>query len=508
MIAKSLFTFTSVGFAGISIWWALRKYRKFSTDQKEDGNSPSNSENELKSVNDDNISTALASKDHVQIEQDFKLAIVTPMQSDIEKNPQAVESSDIHPNPPYNCDNESSLIHTAKVISKWLGESPLADVPASVEHPLGPVEPAPEQSILIEDSEIQSNAVMLADSIAAHLPTIVAEPFLSPKTSIASPEVSNLGVTKDGSGSLLQAMYSGQRGDGSRKLSSESNLEAWNPLYRIFTESNKGEAISFGPYGTPLKTSLEERIRLLVPSISRNTKITGEEKQGSRAVMAQDSVETDQATITETFDKNSSDLENKTDLKEDIQEESGPAKDCTDEASDIESVNKEMDEILSVPDPGIVESNVEKASGDQTVNEVETEGSMIEGAWADILGSGQLKKKTLRKGKSKQRPSSGDVCKIRYTGKLSDGLMIDTNDDFEFVLGDSEVIHAFDLIVALMELGEICQVETSPRFAYGEIGVPPKIPPNATIVYEIELIDSKPEKAPDELSLGERRKTG
>ncbi|XP_065569618.1 peptidyl-prolyl cis-trans isomerase FKBP8-like isoform X2 [Artemia franciscana] len=224
--------------------------------------------------------------------------------------------------------------------------------------------------------------------------------------------------------------------------------------------------------------------------------------------MAQDSVETDQATITETFDKNSSDLENKTDLKEDIQEESGPAKDCTDEASDIESVNKEMDEILSVPDPGIVESNVEKASGDQTVNEVETEGSMIEGAWADILGSGQLKKKTLRKGKSKQRPSSGDVCKIRYTGKLSDGLMIDTNDDFEFVLGDSEVIHAFDLIVALMELGEICQVETSPRFAYGEIGVPPKIPPNATIVYEIELIDSKPEKAPDELSLGERRKTG
>ena len=150
MIAKSLFTFTSVGFAGISIWWALRKYRKFSTDQKEDGNSPSNSENELKSVNDDNISTALASKDHVQIEQDFKLAIVTPMQSDIEKNPQAVESSDIHPNPPYNCDNESSLIHTEKVISKWLGESPLADVPASVEHPLGPVEPAPEQSILIE----------------------------------------------------------------------------------------------------------------------------------------------------------------------------------------------------------------------------------------------------------------------------------------------------------------------------------------------------------------------
>lgn len=48
---------------------------------------------------------------------------------------------------------------------------------------------------------------------------------------------------------------------------------------------------------------------------------------------------------------------------------------------------------------------------------------------------------------------------------------------------------AWDIAVTLMECGEIAQVKTLPRFAYGEEGKSPNIPRNATITYELELLE-------------------
>lgn len=70
------------------------------------------------------------------------------------------------------------------------------------------------------------------------------------------------------------------------------------------------------------------------------------------------------------------------------------------------------------------------------------------------------------------------------------------------------------MIIPLMDVGEIVQVTTKSRFAYGEIGLknetsPEKsIPPNATLIYKVELINSKPEPDIDELHFELRQKIG
>ena len=54
-----------------------------------------------------------------------------------------------------------------------------------------------------------------------------------------------------------------------------------------------------------------------------------------------------------------------------------------------------------------------------------------------------------------------------------------------------EVIKAWDCAIANMRKGELARITCGPEYAYGERGMPPKIPPNATIIFEVELIDWK-----------------
>lgn len=58
-----------------------------------------------------------------------------------------------------------------------------------------------------------------------------------------------------------------------------------------------------------------------------------------------------------------------------------------------------------------------------------------------------------------------------------------------FISISGQVIKAWDLCVASMKRGEICEVTCAAPYAYGKRGSPPKIPPNATLIFEIELFD-------------------
>ncbi|KAM7414489.1 hypothetical protein PAMA_019350 [Pampus argenteus] len=88
---------------------------------------------------------------------------------------------------------------------------------------------------------------------------------------------------------------------------------------------------------------------------------------------------------------------------------------------------------------------------------------------------------------------TGDKVFVHYVGTLLDGTVFDSSRDrgdmFSFELGKGQVIKAWDIGVATMKVGELCQLICKPECAYGSAGSPPKIPPDATLIFEVELFD-------------------
>ena len=131
--------------------------------------------------------------------------------------------------------------------------------------------------------------------------------------------------------------------------------------------------------------------------------------------------------------------------------------------------------------------------------------------FVNISEDGGLRKKILREGDATTlSPPSGSSVDVHYVGRLTDGTVFDSSRDrnapFAFTLGQGQVIRGWDMGVATMKLGELCELECSAEYAYGEHGSPPKIPPNATLIFEVELLDYTEKVEGDKERLGVAKK--
>jgi len=105
---------------------------------------------------------------------------------------------------------------------------------------------------------------------------------------------------------------------------------------------------------------------------------------------------------------------------------------------------------------------------------------------------------TLKDGSGDASPKKGDTVSVHYTGTLTNGKKFDSSRDrgkpFQFKIGVGQVIRAWDEGVMQMKKGERAKLTCSPDFAYGDKGVGGVIPPNATLIFDVELIDWSPKK--------------
>jgi FKBP-type peptidyl-prolyl cis-trans isomerase len=91
---------------------------------------------------------------------------------------------------------------------------------------------------------------------------------------------------------------------------------------------------------------------------------------------------------------------------------------------------------------------------------------------------------------------NGQTAVVSYVGKLENGTIFDASKNhgdgsFSFTLGAGQVIKGWDQGVLGMQVGESRTLTIPPELAYGPSGIPPTIPPNATLIFDVTLLGIK-----------------
>jgi peptidylprolyl isomerase len=108
-----------------------------------------------------------------------------------------------------------------------------------------------------------------------------------------------------------------------------------------------------------------------------------------------------------------------------------------------------------------------------------------------ITTSSGLKYTVLKAGKG-AKPKKGQTVFVHYTGTLTNGTKFDSSRDrgqpFSFPVGEGRVIPGWDEALGTMKVGERRKLTIPPNLAYGAAGAGGVIPPNATLIFDVELL--------------------
>jgi peptidylprolyl isomerase len=136
---------------------------------------------------------------------------------------------------------------------------------------------------------------------------------------------------------------------------------------------------------------------------------------------------------------------------------------------------------------------LEQRQKDKALAAMETELKMIDENWPNaVVTPSGLKYVVVEEGTGDDTPASGAMVKAHYTGKLLDGTKFDSSYDrgtpIDFPVGQGRVIKGWDEAFLGMKKGEKRVLIIPPDLGYGPSGRGP-IPPNAFMVFDVELVD-------------------
>lgn len=99
---------------------------------------------------------------------------------------------------------------------------------------------------------------------------------------------------------------------------------------------------------------------------------------------------------------------------------------------------------------------------------------------------------TIQAGDGVTFPRKGQTVIVHYTGTLESGKKFDSSRDrnkpYKFKIGHGKVIKGWDEGVAKMSVGEKAKLICASNYAYGKKGIPGEIPPNSTLIFDVELL--------------------
>ncbi|CAB46710.1 FKBP-type peptidyl-prolyl cis-trans isomerase Fkh1 [Schizosaccharomyces pombe] len=110
-----------------------------------------------------------------------------------------------------------------------------------------------------------------------------------------------------------------------------------------------------------------------------------------------------------------------------------------------------------------------------------------------------VEKQVISSGNGQDFPKPGDRITMHYTGTLTNGKKFDSSVDrgspFVCTIGVGQLIRGWDEGVPKMSLGEKAKLTITPDYGYGPRGFPGLIPPNSTLLFDVELLAINDKKA-------------